>query len=162
MEGIKCVLTLPSRYGVQTIEFRLDESRVAFRTNPMAELGFGMVADVSFHLLPIITIVPDLLAVRTDGQQSLQRLDPRKSLFQFLDALRQGPLKFQDANSHLHPRAKLLVVKRLGDVIVGSGLKAKNLVFLAPPCRQEDQIDWPRLGAFGGFGGRFQFRPCPA
>jgi hypothetical protein len=45
---------------VQTVKLRLHESRVAFRTNPVAELGFGMVANVSFDLLPVIPIVADL------------------------------------------------------------------------------------------------------
>src|SRR5271157_3864207 len=119
--------------SVQTIEFGLDESRVAFRTNPMAELGSGMVADVSFDLLPVIPIVANLLTVGTDGQQSLQRLDTRKGLFQFPDALRQGPLQFQDTDSHLHARAKLLTVEGLRDVVIGSGLKAGDLVFLSSP-----------------------------
>ena len=90
---------------VQTIELRLDEPGIAFWTNPVAELGFGMVADVSFDLLPVIPIVADLLTIRTNGQQPLERLDPRKGLFQLPDTLRQGPLEFQDAHSHLHARS---------------------------------------------------------
>jgi len=66
---------------VQTIEFGLDKSRVAFRANPVAELGFGMVADVPFNLLPVILIIADLLTVGTNGQQPLECLDARKGLF---------------------------------------------------------------------------------
>jgi len=47
----------------QPIEFGLHEAGVAFRTDPVAELGLGMVADVPFDLLPVIAVVADLLAV---------------------------------------------------------------------------------------------------
>ena len=72
----------------QTIEFRLDVSRVALRTNPMAELGIRVVADVAFHLLPVIAIVADFLAIRTNGQQPLQSFDARKGVLQLPDSLR--------------------------------------------------------------------------
>ncbi len=47
----------------------------AFRTDAMAELGFGMTSDVVFEFFPSAAIVPDPLAGRTDGQETLQHLE---------------------------------------------------------------------------------------
>jgi hypothetical protein len=121
---------------VQTIEFRLYKLGIAFRTYSVAKLGGGMFADVSFNLLPVIPIITDFLAIRTDGQQSLKRLDAGNSRFQFTDALGQSLLKLQDANSSLYPGAQLLAIEGLGNVIVGAGVKALDLVFLPPPRGQ--------------------------
>lgn len=88
----------------------------------MTELRFRMVADVSFNLLPVVPVVPNFLAVGTNGQQPLKRFDAGKRLLQFPDALRQGALKFQDADAHLHPGAKFFTVKRFRDVVVSAGV----------------------------------------
>lgn len=36
----------------------------------VTKLNFGMIAAISFHLLPVILVIPDFLAVATDGQQA--------------------------------------------------------------------------------------------
>ena len=41
----------------------------------MAELGLGMVADISLNLIPITFIVTDFLAVSTNRKQAAQCLD---------------------------------------------------------------------------------------
>ena len=41
----------------------------------MAKLGFGMGADVGFHAIPEPSVIPDILAARTDGHDASQGLD---------------------------------------------------------------------------------------
>jgi hypothetical protein len=41
--------------------------RIAVGADSVAELGFGMVADVPFNLLPVIPIVAYLFAIGTNG-----------------------------------------------------------------------------------------------
>jgi len=71
----------------------------------MTELGFGALTDVSVHLLPVVSIVADLLSVRANRHQALQLFDSREGFFQLADAVRQGALQFQDADAYLNARA---------------------------------------------------------
>ena len=44
----------------------------AFRTDAVAELHLGVTAEIALQLLPGPTVVLDFLAVRADGQQSIE------------------------------------------------------------------------------------------
>ncbi len=46
----------------------------------MAELGFGMLLDVGFNLVPIALVVADPLAGSADGQHAAQCFDFRQRL----------------------------------------------------------------------------------
>ena len=39
----------------------------------MAELGFGVVADILLHLVPVTLVDADILTVRTDRHDTAQR-----------------------------------------------------------------------------------------
>ena len=71
----------------------------------------------------------------------MKLLDARQGVFQLLDALRQAALQLHDAPAHLQPRAQFIAVKRLRDVIVGSGLQPLNNVLAAAEGGQQDDID---------------------
>ena len=45
-----------------------------------------VVHDVGLHLVPVVLVVADALAVSADGQQPLQRLHPLHGLFDFAHA----------------------------------------------------------------------------
>ena len=49
----------------------------------MAEMQVGMSAQESLDLLPVVLVVADLLAIRTNRQQPAQRFDLGKRLLQF-------------------------------------------------------------------------------
>jgi hypothetical protein len=53
----------------------------------MAELGFRMLRDILFNLLPVILIVTDFLAVRTNRQEALELLDARQGFFEGVDPI---------------------------------------------------------------------------
>ena len=48
----------------------------------MGELNGRMPADIAIYLLPVVAVVPNLLAVGTYGKQPLKLADLRESLLQ--------------------------------------------------------------------------------
>ena len=44
---------------------------VALGTDPMAERGFRVFSNIGLHLLPVVVVIANSLAVGADGQQSL-------------------------------------------------------------------------------------------
>src|SRR5262245_3988478 len=50
-------------------ELRHDHTLPATGADGVAEFGFGVSAEVSLHLVPIILVVADAFAVRADGQE---------------------------------------------------------------------------------------------
>ena len=57
----------------------------------MGELGFGMILDVPFKQIPIAFIIADFFAIRADGQQPAQGVDPGNSLLQLRDIQSDSP-----------------------------------------------------------------------
>src|SRR5256714_8166544 len=55
-------------------ELRLDMLPVAVRTDAVAELRLGALLDVAFERAPVLRVVADALAVRTDREQAGQLL----------------------------------------------------------------------------------------
>jgi hypothetical protein len=53
----------------------------AFGTNTMGKIGFRMIPDIYFHLLPVPIVVSDFLAEGTYGQQTSQCLDFSERIF---------------------------------------------------------------------------------
>src|SRR5205085_921758 len=70
----------------QRLDLRLDDARVAARTDAVAELGVGVGREVVLELHPVVLIVADALAVTAHRQQPLQLLDVRQRLLQVADA----------------------------------------------------------------------------
>ena len=99
--GLNGVRLRDGRLGSVGIELRFDDALKAVGTNAVAELRLGMRADVGFHLLPVIVVVADLLAVSADRQQAMELLDARQRAGQLLNLLLQLALQFHDAHAHL-------------------------------------------------------------
>ncbi len=106
----------------------------AFGTQAMAEFGFRMVLDVILQPFPGFLVVPNLLAMHTDGNESLKRFDMGQSILEFFDPVRQSGLQFDDPLSHVDARAQFLVAERFGDIVIRAGLKAGDNVFFSPEC----------------------------
>jgi hypothetical protein len=100
------------------------------------------------NLLPEIFVVANLLAIRTNGDQSLQLLNLRQGLFQLLDTGRQTSLQLDDARANPQPCAQFSPVKRLCEVIVSTSFRPLNNVFLPASESQQDQIDGHCLGPY--------------
>ena len=58
-----------------------------------------MSAHVGLHLLPGIRVVPDLLAIRADGQDALQPVDVGQRQLQLGDPRRQLALQLRHPDS---------------------------------------------------------------
>jgi len=74
----------------------------------MGEFGHRVVPDVTFHLSPITLIIPDLLAVGTDGQQAGKCSDLLQSLLEAVDEflpLLFLPHSFRDVLRDAHYRS---------------------------------------------------------
>src|SRR5258706_15647574 len=52
------------------VELGLDDLAVAVGADAVAEADVGVVRDVLLHLLPVVPVIPDLLAVGADGQEA--------------------------------------------------------------------------------------------
>ena len=57
-----------------TVELGLDVLRVAIRTNAVGERRFEALLDVALERFPFVALVPDPLAIRTDGKESFELL----------------------------------------------------------------------------------------
>src|SRR5437867_2084575 len=101
------------------VDFRRD-LRVARRADAVAELRVGVRGDVAFHLLPVLVVAANPLAVAADRQQSPQLLDVRQRGFEVRDALAQLLLQPEHARADGNTRAQLLRIERLDDVVVGA------------------------------------------
>src|ERR1041384_3036845 len=97
----------------------------------MTELRGRMFANVALDLLPVVLIIADVLAIRTDRQNALQLLDLHERLFEFKDTLGETLLQLDDACADLHARAQFIAVERLDDVIVRAGVESLHDVSLA-------------------------------
>ena len=74
----------------------------------MAEDGLRVLADVAFHLLPVVLVGADFLALRADGQKSLELLDICQGLLQFPHVLGEAGLQFHHAHPHSHAGTQFL------------------------------------------------------
>ena len=79
----------------------------------MAELNVGVAAYIVLHLLPVVLIVADLLAVRADRKQALKLPHARQSAFQIGDALSRA---WEAAR--LLPGTRLLILEGGMDVAI--------------------------------------------
>jgi hypothetical protein len=74
----------------------------------VAELGFGVIANIDLHLRPVPFIIANLLARCTDGQQAAQDSHIGQRLLAFLDgafALFVARASF-DSQQGRHPDGK--------------------------------------------------------
>ena len=94
----------------------------------MRELRLGVIADVTFDLLPVIGIGADTLAVAADRQQAAKVLHVRHHLLQVGDAFGQPLLQGEHPRPDVHPGAQLVRVERLGQVVVGACVQAGDQV----------------------------------
>ena len=115
----------------------------ALRTDAVAELGFGVVADIDFHLVPVALVVADLLAARADGHDAAQGLDLIERLAQLLDLGGQRGLHLDHAPADLDAGAEFAGVEGLGQIVVGPGLEPGDDVGLFAPGGQHDDVGRP-------------------
>src|SRR3972149_6157050 len=73
-------LSWPFPAPPQPLQRRLGDILVALRADAVAELRPRMLGAVALPLLPVVLVVADLLAVRTDGQQPLEALHLHQGL----------------------------------------------------------------------------------
>jgi hypothetical protein len=69
----------------------------AIGTDAVGQLEIGMGVEILLDFTPVPLVVPDLLAVATDGQKAAEYFDFLKRFFQFLvfdSKFRLGPLDF--------------------------------------------------------------------
>ncbi len=64
---------------------RLDHALETVRADAVAELRLRVLRDVNFHLLPIVPVLTNTLAVATNGQKAFQSSHVRERCFQFTD-----------------------------------------------------------------------------
>src|SRR5215472_17648051 len=88
----------------QALQLRRDVLLAAVRADPVGELSVGMSLDVGLDLLPVISVVPDLLAVGADWQESLELLDPRQRLLELAHPIGERGLQGEHPEAHLHTR----------------------------------------------------------
>ena len=114
----------------------LNHSFVALRTDAVAELGPRAGGQVLLHLLPVILIIADALAVAANGQESLQLMHAMEGLFQVADALGQALLQGQHAQADIDASPQFVAVKGLGDVIIRPAVQASDDVRPRRPRRR--------------------------
>src|SRR5260370_32888388 len=107
-----------------------------------------MFTDVAVHLLPIVLIVANLLAIRTNREQPLELLYSRERHFKVGDAIYQIPLKLADSQTYGNARLKLLPIEGFRHVVVSTCFEALHNVYLFALGRQKDQVG--RLRALNG------------
>ena len=61
-----------------TLQIRVIEPQTG-GTDPVAEFGTGMRADVIFQLVPAAFFIPDFVAIRADGKDPLEGFDSGQS-----------------------------------------------------------------------------------
>jgi len=79
------------------INFRI-QLPCAIRADAVGEVGFGVLAYIDFHLVPVTLVVTDFFTARADGHDAAQGLDLIERLAQLLDFLPQrlfNPLALQ-------------------------------------------------------------------
>ena len=106
----------------------------------MTEAGGGTFGDVGLHLLPVIAVVADFLAITAYRQQTLQLLDLGECVLQFAHLFAEPMLETEDAASDLQPCPQLLAVERFGDIVVGAAVQSGDHVGLGRPRRHQDDI----------------------
>ncbi len=99
----------------------------------MAEVGFGMLADVHLHLVPDSLLITDLSTRCADGQQSAQGLYSCQSLLELTD--QELALYFRSlsicnvADDHAGSRRAVSKLKNYGRHFDG-----KERAILSPAC----------------------------
>ena len=86
------------------VQLRADGG-VTGRANTMAELRVGVLGDVPLHLLPVLIVAANALAVAADREEAAQLFDVGERRLQLLDALGQVLLQREDADADLDARA---------------------------------------------------------
>src|SRR2546426_1825770 len=129
------------------VELRLDHLAVAVGADAVAELHLRVRGDILLHLLPVVLVVADLLAVGANRKESAQLAHPDQGLLQLGDAGGQDGLQLDDADADLHAGSQLFVVERLGDVVVRARLQAGDHVLLPAARGQEDDVQRTRARA---------------
>ena len=92
----------------------------------MAEFGFRMVLDIGLNPFPGFLICPDLVAMHTDGKNSLERLDMGQGILKFFDSVGQSSLQLNDPLSHADACPQFLVAERFGNIVIRSGLEVSS------------------------------------
>src|SRR5439155_12946542 len=110
-----------------TVELRLYVLRVTVGADAVSERRCEALLDIALERLPFVALVPDPLAVRTNGKEPLELL--------------QLPAEAQDALRDSEPGLQLVRVHRLGDEVVGPGLHGGEVLLFAAARRDENEID---------------------
>lgn len=66
----------------------------ALWTDAVGKKRVGMLGYVLFDALPVVLVITNVLAVSTDGQDSLERLDLAEEPLEFVHALAKDILDF--------------------------------------------------------------------
>src|SRR5438034_1336947 len=88
-------------------EHRADDLVIATGANSVAEMRFGVFADVAFQLLPVTAVLPDLFAVGANRKKPTELFDPRERGLRLADTLGNPPLKFHHARANIQPDTHL-------------------------------------------------------
>ena len=106
----------------------------------MAKLDARVSRQVTFDLVPVVTVVADLFAVRADGQKRLELVDLCQSSLEFVDALCKVVLKRNHSLSDPHAGQQFAAVKGFHKIIVCAALESRDDVLGPILSRQEDDI----------------------
>src|SRR5437773_2150812 len=121
-------------------EHRADDLVIATGANSVAEMRFGVFADVAFQLLPVTAVLPDLFAVGANRKKPTELFDPRERGLRLADTLGKPPLKFHHARANIQPGTQFAPVIGLSQEVVGAGLEPLNKIFLVDPGREKNEI----------------------
>ena len=80
--------------------------------------------DVPLHLLPVLVVAANALAVAADRRSPLQLLHAGERRLEFGHPLGEFFLQRQHADADVDARAQLVRVKRLDDVVVRTSIEA--------------------------------------
>ncbi len=121
--------------------FHLGQHRVeAGRANPVAELRVRVLGDVGLHLLPVVLVAPDPLAIGADRQKPAQLFDLRQRVLQLGHPFGKPILQRQDADANVHARAQFVGIERLHEVVVRTGSKTCDDVGRIVAGGQHDDV----------------------
>ena len=102
----------------QPHHLRFHDCFVTAGADGMAELRLGMIHHVGLDLLPIVAVIPDLLAIAADRQQSGELLHALERALELHNVLGEGTLQSDHLGADPHARQQFGPVERLHHIII--------------------------------------------